>query len=87
MVGTTELIGNPSHMKKYKYYFSLFYFTESVPKQIATFQFFIKNLTSMGAIATYVSSNEHYALLVAGVGYTIDFLGHFIYVEEISDDK
>ncbi len=74
-------------MKKYKYHFSLGYFSESVPKQVATLQFYIKNLTSMGAIATYMSSNEHYALIVAAAGYTIDFLGHFIYVEEIIEGK
>lgn len=74
-------------MKKYKYHFGISYWSANVPVQVSTLQFYIKNITSMGAVATYAASNTKYAIIVAIFGYTLDLLAHFIEVEEVTDVK
>lgn len=74
-------------MKKYKYHFSFNYWNENVPKQIATLQLWLSGITAAGFISTSYAHYDLVSQLIAGAGFALNLLGHFIYAEEITIEE
>lgn len=73
-------------MKKYKYHFSFSYWNSAVPEQISMFQLWIQGVSVSGFISTSMAHYELISQIIAGVGFALNLLGHFVYCEEIKED-